>query len=316
VLALRRYFAILSGRFDLHQELERAPAKYRRVARNTHKVIMMSDIASIAVLLTGSAEDQLRLDYSEGLATRFNAHLTGMLVHRDPELLAVPDLVYADVLQQLVDEAEAATSARKEELRRKMSVMAIQNELRVISGWPSEIGRLMASEVRASDLFVCTRPVNQTNGDGRIEESVLFESGRPCILLPQGKPAPAEFKTILVAWKDSREAARALRDALPFLKLAAQVIVAVANEAAEEESGRSSWADIARFLSRHGVNAEIRELSGWQSASRALINEAKKSSADLLIAGAYGHWRWQERLWGGVTRSLLTECEKPLLMSR
>ncbi|WP_173088268.1 universal stress protein [Devosia sp. 1635] len=273
-------------------------------------------IKDIVVHLTGSDEDRVRLDYAETLAGVFDAHLTGLLVHLEPELVASPGLIYADVLPTLMDEAAALTRQRREVLAARFALMVVPNDLRIVSGVTDTVGEGLAAEARASDLFIGTRPYGDPDKNYRDEEGVLFGSGGPALFLPPQKPASFQLENVLVAWKNQREAARAIKDALPILKKAQQVVLAVVTDEPEEQAQTSSGADIARYLSRHDIHGEIKELAGWRSAAEALLSEARLSGADLVVAGAYGRSRLRERVLGGVTRALLSKCDVPVLMSR
>ncbi|QYO78313.1 universal stress protein [Devosia salina] len=273
-------------------------------------------IKDIVVHLTGSSEDKFRLDCAEKLAGRFDAHLTGLLVHIEPEIVAMPEAGYADVLQSLVAEALEKTEQRRAILAKRFSEMVVPGDLRVVSGLRGTVGDELAAEARTSDLFVGTRPYGDPDRGHRIEEGVLFKSGRPCVLLPPEQVVPFDFETVLVAWKNTRESARAVRDAIPFLQKARTVTVVLSTGEPDEERRASSGADIARYLSRHGVTCEVRELSGWHAAQDALLNEIEATQAQLVVAGAFGHSRLQERLLGGVTRALLERCPVPVLVSR
>jgi nucleotide-binding universal stress UspA family protein len=273
-------------------------------------------IKDIVVHLTGSSEDQYRLDCAEMLAGLFDAHLTGLLVHVEPEIVAMPEAHYADVLQTLIIEGQEQTAQRKARLKERFAGMTAPNDLRVVSGPRDRIGDALAAEARTADLFVGTRPYGDPERSHRVEEGVIFASGRPCLLLPPNRPPPRQFDTVLVAWKNTRESARAVRDAIPLLQQARRVLVGMAIGEAEEERRISSGADIGRYLSRHGIVPEIKELAGWHVAQDALIAEATASGVQLIVAGAYGHSRLQQRLLGGVTRTLLERCDVPVLVSR
>jgi nucleotide-binding universal stress UspA family protein len=273
-------------------------------------------IKDIVVHLTGSDEDRVRLDYAETLAGVFDAHLTGLLVHLEPELIASPGLIYADVIPTLMEDAAALTQKRRETLAARFALMIVPNDLRVVSGVTETVGEALAEEARAADLFIGTRPYGDPDKNHRDEEAVLFGSGGPALFLPPQKPATFRLEQVLVAWKNQREAARAIKDAMPILKKAQRVVLAVVTDEPEELAQTSSGADIARYLSRHDVHAEIKELAGWHSAADALLSEARLSGADLVVAGAYGRSRLRERLLGGVTRALLSSCDVPVLMSR
>jgi nucleotide-binding universal stress UspA family protein len=273
-------------------------------------------IKDIVVHLTGSDEDQNRIDYAEALAGIFDAHLTGLLVHVEPEIVAMPETAYADVLQTLIQEAQATTDRRKVDLARRFGSMAVPNDLRVVSAYRGDIGNQLAAEARTADLFVGTRPYGDPERAHRVEEDVLFKSGRACVFLPPKVRLVGRLDTVLVAWKNTRECARAVGDAIPFLQQAQRVFVTVVTGEADQERHISSGADLGRYLSRHGIVPEIKEVAGWHSAQDALLAELVAIGPQLIVAGAYGHSRLQERLLGGVTRALLERAQVPVLMSR
>lgn len=273
-------------------------------------------IKDIVVQLTGSDEDPNRLDYAESLASIFDAHLTGLLVHIEPEIVAMPETAYADVLQTLIQEAQATTDRRKAELAKRFGAMAVPNDLRVVSAYRGGVGDELAAEARTADLFVGTRPYGDPDRAHRLEEDVLFKSGRACVFLPPKVRPPGRIDTVLVAWKNTRECARAVGDAIPFLQQAQRVLVTVVTGEADQERRISSGADLGRYLSRHGIVPEIKEVAGWHSAQDALLAEMTAMGPQLVVAGAYGHSRLQERLLGGVTRALLERAGVPVFMSR
>ena len=129
------------------------------------------------------------------------------------------------------------------------------------------------------------------------------------------RPAPniCLAKNVLVAWKDSREARRAVVDAIPLLSGASEVVVATVDRDATRQA-KQSVADVAVFLRRHGIRARAEVVSEKGDAA-ALKSLAGSMHADLIVAGAYGHSRLRELVFGGVTRSLLDEIGVNRLMS-
>src|SRR5690606_14001873 len=121
----------------------------------------------------------------------------------------------------------------------------------------------------------------------------------------------------LIGWNASREAARAVRDALPLLVKAGTATVLVVNpEDAPGAHGEEPGADIARHLARHGVTVRVERSSGAEiSVADILLNRAAEMQADMLVIGGYGHSRLREWALGGVTRRLLKEMTLPVLMS-
>jgi nucleotide-binding universal stress UspA family protein len=180
-----------------------------------------------------------------------------------------------------------------------------------------DVGRLSAVYGRHADLSVAPQP-DPGGGDlrERVLEGLLFGSGGPVLVAPPGAAGPLG-RRVLVAWDSGREAARALRDALPLLAPRAEIAVAtVDRKPSGFGHGEAPGADIARRLSRHGHDVEVRAVeSGALSAGEAVLREAAAWGADLIVLGGYGHSRVREFLLGGVTFELLRKTTTPLLMS-
>jgi nucleotide-binding universal stress UspA family protein len=273
-------------------------------------------IKDIVVHLTGSAEDEVRLAYAEPIARSFDAHLTGLQVHSLPEVIGYTDPSGSDFLQELIKQSYEQAEKVSVALRARLSGTDLSRELRRLDVTPGMIGKELAGEARTADLFLGTRPYGDPAGHARIEEEVLFGCGRGCFFVPpHGKP-PKSYSRVLVAWNDSRESARAVAEALPFLQQASQVIVTIIEEhGASEERHIEAGADIGRYLSRHAVSSEIRKIGGWEDSGEALMNEAAQAGADLIVMGGYGHSRFREFVFGGATRLALSQATVPVLMA-
>jgi nucleotide-binding universal stress UspA family protein len=134
--------------------------------------------------------------------------------------------------------------------------------------------------------------------------------------VPPSYAGQAVYRNILVAWKDTREAARAVSAALPFLKQAKSVVVGIVDEGLPaEHQGNAPDEDIGRYLSRHGIKAEVHMIGGWPNVGDAILNEAVKTAADLVVMGAYGHSRLREWVLGGATRDVLSAASVPVLVA-
>lgn len=160
---------------------------------------------------------------------------------------------------------------------------------------------------RAADLVVMAAVEGAATGNAyRVADpaGVVLRAGRP-LLVAAGKAEHQKAESAVVAWKDAREARRAVADAIPFLASAEQVsVVTVASEIDEQVSG--SMDDVVAFLAGHGIAAEP-ELIASDDESAALFEFIERSGATLVVSGAYGHSRLREWAFGGVTRSLLDE---------
>ena len=184
-----------------------------------------------------------------------------------------------------------------------------------------EMGKAVAL-ARVSDLIILGQ---QERGEEELHIAehhptrFLMGAGRPVLMLPNvDSQESARFDTAMVAWNGSREAARALADALPLLKTAKSVTVFSIESAAAREWGQAELpdVDVAAYLSRHGINADVvRNLLDQVDVGEWLLSRATDLNADLLVMGAYGHSRLGELVLGGVTRTILREAFLPVLLS-
>jgi nucleotide-binding universal stress UspA family protein len=172
-------------------------------------------------------------------------------------------------------------------------------------------------QARYADLLLLGQhdPANDGGVPSDFAESVLAASGRPALLLPYVDSVPTLGTTVLIAWKDTAEAARALSAALPLLQQAGSVHVATWGED-EDDPPESGMPGLREFLRAHGVEAALHR----QAAAGAEVGELMQSlaadlSADLLVMGCYGHTRARELVLGGATRTVLRTMSLPVLMS-
>ena len=196
----------------------------------------------------------------------------------------------------------------------------IRTEWRVATGFPSEQVTLHA---RYSDLVIVGPPDRNVlpSSFALQPDEIVFAAGRPVILVPRQAGGASIGQRILVAWNASREATRAVNDALPLLATAAVVDIMVINPGAGHAGARSHGdepgADIASHLARHGISAEVhREQALHESVGKRLLTRAAERGADLMVLGAYGHSRLRELILGGVTQYVLDHATIPVMMSR
>ena len=236
------------------------------------------------------------------LAERFGAHLIGLAAADVPPLVATGDgMVYEGEVMQI----------QRTEIEKRLAELRDVFETLVPASITSEWGQAVCSptrflgvSARAADLIV-TGGVDGDNVFRAVDVgSLAFGSGRP-VLVTAGNIEHIRAKTVLVAWKDTREARRALADALPFLAKANEVVVATIDSDLDETS-RDSLDDVAVFLDRHGIRARTELIAGEADGDR-LLTFAHSIHADLIVSGAYGHSRLREWAFGGVTRTLIEE---------
>jgi nucleotide-binding universal stress UspA family protein len=143
----------------------------------------------------------------------------------------------------------------------------------------------------------------------------VLGAGRP-VLVTAGNAEHLLGKTVLVAWKDSREARRALQDALPLLQEAKEVMVIEVCEHGTEQQSQRRIDDVTNYLRRHKVKTgAIACLHAERSIADEILRFATDGKADLIIAGGYGRSRLGEWTFGGVTRGLLTDSPLCCLFS-
>jgi nucleotide-binding universal stress UspA family protein len=174
----------------------------------------------------------------------------------------------------------------------------------------------IAEQARAADLLVAASELERifsSSSDLELAD-LIMRGGRPVLLVPPGAKR-LDLQRTLICWKDSREARRAVADALPFLKVSRTVDVVELVTESEIEPAQSRVADLGDWLRRHGIvaNCFATPVAGTESAHLAEI--AKDRDADLIIAGAFGHSRLREWAFGGVTRDFLARAERCTLVS-
>jgi nucleotide-binding universal stress UspA family protein len=185
-------------------------------------------------------------------------------------------------------------------------------EWRASMGFPKEV---IAAEARAADLLV----IGQTVLPGDIAHTydpgtIILAAGRPVLVVPS-EVDRLECSKVLIAWKDTREARRAVHDAMPLLQQAKEVAIAVVHSTALETSDAQA-ADIAQYLGRHEVSVtqQIANVSN-DAEGNILLQLAEEHRVDLIVAGAYGRTRLGEWIFGGVTSDLLRKSRIPCLFS-
>ncbi|QOZ53933.1 universal stress protein [Bradyrhizobium sp. CCBAU 53338] len=177
----------------------------------------------------------------------------------------------------------------------------------------SEVPDLLVDYARLRDLTIVPVPESY---DQWYAEAIIFGSGRPTLVLPEATASKeAELNRVIVAWDFSRAAARAVSDSIPILENAREVfILTVTNEKAI--SSRRSSSELAKNLSRHGIDVVVEEVNAaGQAIGEVLAAQIASRRADLLVMGAYGHSRLREFILGGATRSILTRPPIPVLLS-
>lgn len=253
------------------------------------------------------------------LAQDFGAHLVGLNHFHIPRLPPyVQSYVGEDIararIERASEEARAACAVFSEAAVRRGITGA---EARTLGGDPVNG---LATNARYADLVVMGQPDPQVAldpADLEFPDHAILACGRPVLMVPY----TGSFKTIgnhaVVAWSATREATRAVTDALPLLTRAKKVTVITGDASPSPDGhGASPGADIALYLARHGVQVTVsREAAAGLDIGALLLSRIADLDADLLVMGAYGHSRLRELVLGGVTRTILQSMTVPVLMS-
>lgn len=258
-----------------------------------------------------------RLEAAVNLAEQFGAHLTGVYVNPG---LALPALIDApispELLQGLEDEHRGRCEEAEKQFRERLARSDIVSEWRLVQG---ELVSCLSSHARYTDLVV----LGQEGGEdqkvviGGLPDSIVLTCGRPTLVVPYIGVGDSLGRHAMVAWNGSREAVRAVNDALPLLRRAEKVeVLSINPERGEESDADIPGADVCLHLARHGVTAEAQQLIASDvDVGNMLLSRAADHGADLIVMGAYGHARWREIVLGGATKQLLKEMTVPVLMS-
>jgi nucleotide-binding universal stress UspA family protein len=254
-----------------------------------------------------------RVQLALALADRFQAALIGVAgLALRPAFAAGGVVVY----HEPTEHERRAASTRLDDIGKRFRVQGQhlkQVEWRTALELPYE---LVSREARAADLIIVGARHTRGNVQDLADPGViLLRAGRPVLVAPD-TIAPLQLRRVVVAWKDTRECRCAVRDALPFLQQANEVLLVGVGEGESEASAKRTLSDVAAYLLRHRV-AAAHEI--WRQArgpvGGELLRLVRDEGADLIVAGGYGHSRLGEWVFGGVTHELLASSPVCCMLS-
>ena len=273
-------------------------------------------IKTILVHIDAGPRCSARIEVAIRLALQHEAHLVGLqaLTPFEP-----PGYVMAEMGPAVIDaqkQVAAGEMARAEAaFSKQASVAGLRNvEWRTAIDDPVDA---MTLHARYADLIVIGQADAAYNSymPADFPERLVLAAGRPVLIVPAVGSFSSIGSRILVAWNPSREATRAVTDAIPLLRLAGNVHVMAVNPKLGEH-GAVAGADIGLYLARHGVRVEVKSDRGAEiDVGNELLSRAADLDADLIVMGGYGHSRLKEWVLGGATRTILKSMTVPVLMS-
>lgn len=277
-------------------------------------------LRSLVVFVDPTAVCEARISYAARLAVQHGAHLIGAFVKpnawqndRSNAFIQGGGAIREMLERQGLAERKALSDASQ-----RFETLAGREgpsfEFRVIRD--DEVGDLARLHCMHTDLVVVGHPAPGGLPSSWSPERMLLSSGVPHLIVPQDwRDAPAATN-VLLAWNASREARRAITDSMPILVAAASVAVVVVDAEKNPMHGHEPGANIAHFLSRHGVTARVEQLqSRGEPIAEVIRRYAAEDQSDLIVLGAYSHSPKRELLFGGVTRTLLSKVTIPTLIA-
>lgn len=267
-----------------------------------------------SLLATEEAQFECACAYAVDLAAREGAHLS---VWIGAPVLSVPSVSALPLVMAVVDQFNAERLAAGEKWRAHLEMRSrlagVVAECHVEQRPFPALRRLFVERARLSDLVVLSRPHALLDLEKPLVEGMLFETGRPVLVVPLDfSPAP-DLRRVVVAWDGGARAARALGDAMPFIERAGHVeVVSIGGDKETDLRG----ADIAEHLARHTAKVTLTDLPlVYADAGRTLLEHLATVRPDLLVMGAYGHARLLQLVLGGVTGTMLEGSTVPVLYS-
>jgi nucleotide-binding universal stress UspA family protein len=272
---------------------------------------------AVMVSLALDRSNEARLEIAGQVAERFDSRLIGVAAAQfSPPLY----FTSGEQAQQLLDQGHAAIRKRIAELEAQFRA-ALQNRGRALEWRSAEEfpSRFIMQEARAADIIVAGQDGEDTLADPFAQANpsdLVMQTSRPLLVVPDSGNW-LDLRSILVGWKDTPEARRAIVDALPMLRKAKDVsVVEIVEDDVDRPTAISRLRDVVAWLSHHGVLATEQVPGECGHAAVQLERIASEVGAGLIVAGAYGHSRLREWVLGGVTRRLVNPSGRCSLLSR
>jgi nucleotide-binding universal stress UspA family protein len=259
-----------------------------------------------------------RLAAAADIAQRFEARLVGLHAREPLEVASfvdggMPTGPLREAYRARCDAAEKTAHAAYDKAIKRGN---FPSEWRVTEAFSDDA---LSVGARYADLLIVGQadPEDPAGGRSDLPEAMAFATGRPVLVVPMIGALTAVGRTVLLCWNASRESARAAADALPFLRTAEKVIVLMVDpEVSADSHGPEPGANVALWLSRHGVAVTVqRDVAADINVGEVILSRAADCGADLIVMGIYGHSRLREMVLGGVSRTLLSSMTAPVLMS-
>ena len=273
----------------------------------------------VLVHVDDSTACRARIDAAIELAGRFEAHLTALYLI--PEIIlpvAVEGYIGADMYTSIEQQETERAEAVLDRFRQAADDMDVEYDTRIDQGAIAEFADRLEVHSRYADLLIVGQPDQAESGSTLpAPGDVALGAVAPVLVIPFIGMKQGFGKRPMIAWNASSEAARAVKNAMPFLERADTVdVVTFRPRKGADAHGELPGADIALHLARHGVQVDVQRLEGEDiDVGNALLSHAADRDSDLLVMGCYGHSRLREWVLGGATRTILRSMTVPVVMA-
>ncbi|WP_455374447.1 universal stress protein [Limibacillus halophilus] len=273
-------------------------------------------LKTILVHLANDEEHVTRLKVALKLAREQNAKVFAIFIANPVGM--PPAIAGRGASSAYIAEATRAARERAQELEAEFASACSRDGVDfswlVIEGDHVDV---LSEHAHAADIIIASQPVVEHLEDRfrvRLQEELVMKSGLPVLIIPKGFDPDKDIgKHILVGWKGTREAVRAVRDALPMLQAAEKVIVLTVGA---DTGDALSKLEVMGHLRRHGIEAKTENIQHLDEGTGPTITDfAEAHGCDLIVLGAYGHSRWREVFMGGVTKHMLMKSKVPVMLS-
>ncbi|CAP44576.1 universal stress protein [Achromobacter pulmonis] len=281
---------------------------------------MMHTLKDIAVFFDESEAGRRILDTAARLAGSQNSHLIAITTTRYTGALVADGFARGEAIAEVIQQRQALMHTHLIRAGQYLATVAnrygITAELRVIPYGDLDVETGLRSLY--CDLLVVSHPDAPGVPFPWSSASVLQRTGNPILIVPRSWGTRPVARRITVGWNASRQARRAVADALPLLIAAESVnLLSIDPEHEAEEHEPEPGADMALYLARHGVRVDVQRIrSDGKPTAEVLVSHAAEVNSDLIVFGAYSRLRISEAILGGVSRTLLAEVPLPLFVSR
>ncbi|WP_343080848.1 universal stress protein [Ostreiculturibacter nitratireducens] len=274
---------------------------------------------SLLTVITDPAGKAPQLDSAIELARREDAHLDILCLGIDRTqtgyyYAGATAMIHQETFERAQAEAQAAEAAVRDRMGAEDIRWGVESAVAQLGG----LSGIVALRARYSDLVIQPQPYGDggsTEAEATVE-AAMFEGKAPVLVLPASGLGKNFARRIVLAWNQSDESLRAARAAMPLLKAADLVNIAVIDPPSHGPERSDPGGPLSQLLARHGVKTEVSVLAKTMPrVSDVLCRHARDEAADMVVMGAYGHSRFREAILGGATRNMLEQAEVPVFMA-